>query len=102
MPSRLLPPWFETETAVAPASAAARASSGCVTPLTMNGPSHCSRSQAMSDQVGGGVCIHSTYAEKKVGAACPGSARFGQVKAGTPPLRRNSTSQRGRLTASGP
>ena len=30
-----------------------------MTPLTMNGAPYCSRSQAMSAQLAGGVCIHS-------------------------------------------
>ena len=59
VPSRLLPPCVDTEIAEAPASTARRASSGRVMPLTMNGPPHCSRSQAMSSQRGSGVCIHS-------------------------------------------
>jgi len=44
VPSRLLPPWFETEMAVAPTSTARRASSGCVMPLIIQRPSHCSHS----------------------------------------------------------
>ena len=56
--SRLLPPWLDTWIAVAPASTARLASSTRVMPLTQNGPSHCSRSQATSAQVGGGVNIH--------------------------------------------
>ena len=40
-----------------PASTARLASSIRVTPLSMNAPSHCSRSQATSSQLGGGVCI---------------------------------------------
>ena len=57
--SRLLPPCVETEIAVTPASTARRASSGRQTPFSMKGPSHCSRSQAMSSQRAGGVVIHS-------------------------------------------
>ena len=56
--SRLLPPWLDTEIAVAPMSTARRASSGRVMPLIMNGPPHCSRSQARSSQVGGAEPIH--------------------------------------------
>ncbi len=56
--SRLLPPWFDTEIAVAPMSAARRASSGRVIPLIMNGPAHCRRSQARSSQVAGAEVIH--------------------------------------------
>ncbi len=59
VPSRLFPPWLDTEIAVTPASTARRASSTRVMPLSMNGPPHCSRSQATSSQVGSGVCIHS-------------------------------------------
>jgi len=57
VPSRLLPPWLETEIAVAPASTARRASSGRMTPLTRNGPPQRARSQAMSAQVGGGTAV---------------------------------------------
>jgi len=45
VPSRLLPPWFDTEMAVAPMSTARRASSIRITPFSMNGPPHSSRSQ---------------------------------------------------------
>src|SRR5579871_3843928 len=58
VPSRLLPPWLDTEIAETPASTARLASSTRVMPLTMNGPSHCERSQATSSQVAGAVCIH--------------------------------------------
>jgi DNA-binding CsgD family transcriptional regulator len=58
VPSRLLPPWLDTEIAVAPAPTARRASSGRMTPLTMKGPSHRSRNQAMSSQAGGGTVVH--------------------------------------------
>src|SRR6202012_799502 len=58
VPSRLLPPWLETEIALTPDCTARRASSTRVTPLSMNGPSHSLRSQATSSQDGGGVCIH--------------------------------------------
>ncbi len=43
-PSRLFPPWFDTEIAATPASTARRASSARPIPLTMNGPPH-SRAQ---------------------------------------------------------
>jgi hypothetical protein len=59
VPSRLLPPWLDTEIAVTPASTARRASSGCMIPLIMKGPPHSSRIQAMSCHVGSGVPIHS-------------------------------------------
>jgi hypothetical protein len=64
VPSRLLPPWLETEMAWAPASRARRASSMRQTPLSMNGLppliwAHCSRIHATSSQDGGGVVIHS-------------------------------------------
>ena len=59
VPSRLLPPWLDTEMAETPASTARLASSTRITPLSMNGPPHSSRSQAMSSHVGGGVPIHS-------------------------------------------
>ena len=44
VPSRLLPPWLETEMAVKPASIALRASSTRMTPLSIIGPSQRSRS----------------------------------------------------------
>ena len=63
VPSRLLPPWLDTEIAVTPASTARRASSTRHTPLSMNGPpsscAHCSRIHATSSHDGGGVVIHS-------------------------------------------
>ena len=62
VPSRLLPPWLETEIASTPASTARSASSTRQTPLSMNGVpllGHCSRIQATSSQDGGGVVIHS-------------------------------------------
>ncbi len=63
VPSRLLPPWLDTEMAVTPASTARRASSMRQTPLSMNGIPliwvHCSRIQATSSHDGGGVVIHS-------------------------------------------
>jgi hypothetical protein len=58
VPSRLFPPWLDTEIAETPASTARLASSILVTPLSMNGPSHWARSQATSSQDGGAVCIH--------------------------------------------
>ena len=59
VPSRLLPPWFDTEMALTPASTARLASSTRPTPFNMKAPPHCSRSQATSSQLGGGVPIHS-------------------------------------------
>src|SRR6185437_11682440 len=59
VPSRLLPPWLDTEIAETPASTACLASSTRITPLSMNGPPHSSLSQAISSHVGGGVPIHS-------------------------------------------
>ena len=73
VPSRLLPPWLETEIAVTPASTARSASSTRITPLSMNGPSHCSRSQRTSSHVGISENIHSPYAPKNVGASSPGA-----------------------------
>ena len=73
--------------AVAPASAARRASSGRMTPFTMNGPSHCPRSQPMSAHDGGGVCIHSPYAPKKDGGDSPRALMFGTVSSGSLPWR---------------
>jgi hypothetical protein len=58
VPSRLLPPWLDTEIAVTPASTARRASSTRMTPLSMNGPPQSSRSQATSSHEGIGDCIH--------------------------------------------
>ncbi|SKS20389.1 Uncharacterised protein [Mycobacteroides abscessus subsp. abscessus] len=54
----MLPPWFDTEIAETPQSTARLASSMRITPLSMNGPSHCSRIQRTSSQVGAGVPIH--------------------------------------------
>ncbi len=59
VPSRLLPPWLETEIAVTPASTARLASSIRVIPLSITGPSKFSTTQAMSSHVAGGVPIHS-------------------------------------------
>jgi len=58
--SRLLPPWLDTEMAVAPIvdGPGARRTGRVVMPLIMNGPPHCSRSQARSFQVGGAEPIH--------------------------------------------
>ena len=86
MPSRLLPPWLDTEIAVNPASTARLASSTRITPLSMNGPPHCSRSQRTSSQVGSGDAIHCPYAPKNVGAPRPGAAMFGTVRSGTVPV----------------
>jgi len=58
VPSRLFPPWLDTEIAETPASTARLASSILVTPLSMNGPSHAERSQATSSQDGGTDCSH--------------------------------------------
>ena len=41
VPSKLFPPWLETERAVAPKSTTRFASSIRLTPFTMNGPPHC-------------------------------------------------------------
>ena len=71
-----------------PASTARRASSGRVMPLTMNGPAHCSRSQAMSSQRASGACIHWKYAAKKPGTSSPGRATFGTPRSGIFPVRR--------------
>ena len=49
---------WDTVIAETPASTARLASSTRTMPLSRNGPPHCSRSQAMSSQVGGGVPIH--------------------------------------------
>ena len=59
VPSRLLPPWLDTEMAVTPASTARLASSTRHTPLTMNGPPHSLRIHSTSSHVGAGVVIHS-------------------------------------------
>ncbi len=59
VPSRLLPPWFDTEMAVAPMSTARRASSTRMRPFSMNGPPHSSRSHCRSLHDAGGVVIHS-------------------------------------------
>lgn len=101
MPSRLLPPWFDTEIAEQPASSARLASSTRMTPLSMNGPPHCSRSQATSSHVGSGVPIHWPYAPKNVGGCWPGAARFGVVRSGTLPVFANSHSHFGRVMPSG-
>ena len=83
VPSRLLPPWLDTEIALTPASTARRASSARITPLSRNGPSHCARSQATSSHDGGGVCIHWPYAPKNVGASSPGATMFGTLRSGS-------------------
>ena len=59
VPSRLLPPWLDTEIAVTPASTARLASSTRQTPLSMNGPPHSLRIHSTSSHVGGVVVIHS-------------------------------------------
>jgi len=63
VPSRLLPPWLDTEIASTPASTARRASSTRATPLSRNGVPliwpHVSRIHATSSHDGGGVVIHS-------------------------------------------
>ena len=56
--SRLLPPWLDTLMVLYPASTARSASETRMMPLSMNGPSHCSRSQRRSSHDGGGVPIH--------------------------------------------
>ena len=72
-----------------------------VMPLTQNGPSHCSRSQATSAQVGGGVNIHCPYAPKNVGGSSPPTGMFGTVRSGILPARSIRRPQRGRVTPSG-
>src|ERR1700730_13356598 len=52
VPSRLLPPWLDTEIAETPASTARLASSILVTPLSMNAPCPWDRSQATCSQAG--------------------------------------------------
>src|SRR5215831_1575969 len=101
VPSRLFPPWLETEIAVTPASTARLASSIRVTPLSMNGPPHCDRSQATSSQDGGVDCIHCPYAPKNVGAGSSPAGRFGTVRPGIWPVFSHSASQAGRDSASG-
>ncbi len=102
MPSRLFPPWLDTEIAVTPASTARLASSTRMTPLSMNSPPHCSRSQATSSQVGIGDCIHMPYAPKNVGAGSPGVATMlGTVRSGIFPVFAKSSSQRGRASTCG-
>ena len=59
VPSRLLPPWLDTEIAASPASTARRASSTRLTPLSIIGPAHWAASQAMSSQLGSGDPIQS-------------------------------------------
>jgi hypothetical protein len=63
VPSRLFPPWLDTEMPATPASTARSASSTRHTPFSTNGVPliwcHCSRIQATSSQLGGGVVIHS-------------------------------------------
>jgi hypothetical protein len=86
VPSRSLPPWLDTEIAVAPASAARFASSMRVMPLTMNGPPHCPASQRTSSQAGSGEAAHCRYAPKNVGAGSPRPVMFGTVRSGTLPV----------------
>jgi len=63
VPSRLLPPWLETDSASTPASTARSASSTRPTPLSTNGVPdswcHTSAIHATSSHCGGGVVIHS-------------------------------------------
>src|SRR3954454_4963677 len=99
VPSRLLPPWLDTEIAVQPASTARLASSTRMTPLSMKGPPHSSRIHLMSSHVAGGVPIHEPYAPKNVGACCPLSAMFGTVRSGIGVLlRRYDNKYDGRVT----
>ena len=56
-------------------------------PLIMNGPPHCSRSQARSSQVGGADPIHWPYAPKKVGTWASRAPRLGTRRSGRAPLR---------------
>ncbi len=67
----------------------------------MNGPPHCSRSQATSSQVGSGDCIHCPYAPKNVGPGSPRLAMFGTVRSGSLKVRAKSSSHRGRISTSG-
>src|SRR5260370_2795046 len=94
-PSRSLPPWLDTEMAVAPMPAARRASSGRMTPLTMHGPPHCPRTQPIFAHDGCGVSIHFPYAAKNAGDGSPGPAMFGTVRSGRPPSRSHASTQRG-------
>ena len=65
-----------------PASTARRASSTRITPLSMNGPSHCSRSQRRSSQLGGGVTSIRRRRRRTCGAARRGRATLGTVRSG--------------------
>ena len=57
-----------------------------ITPLSMNGPPHCSRSQATSSQVGGGVCIHlAVRLEERRRAALPEVAKLGTSRPAADP-----------------
>src|SRR3546814_20564839 len=71
-----------------------------MTPLIIIGPSHCSRSQARSSQVAGGVVAHSPYASKNVGAMPPSTTMFGTVRSGKRFFFAQSDSQRGRSATS--
>ncbi len=56
----------------------------------------------MSSHVGSGVCIHSPYAPKNVGAGWPGAARLGGVvRSGILPVLANSSNHFGRMIPSG-
>ncbi len=73
----------ETEIAVTPASTARLASSTRITPLSRNGPPHCSRSHAMSCQAGGGVCIHSAHrAAATSPSGCTACTPVGEINTG--------------------
>lgn len=99
--SRLLPPWLDTPTAVAPQSIARRASSGCQIPLTMNGPPHTSASHFTSSQVGRGVATHSPKISTIVLSGPPTSPKFGTVRSGNCRSARKLASQAGRESAMG-
>ena len=87
---------------MAPASTARRASSARLMPLTMNGPSHCERSQATSSHVGGGVPIHTPYASKNPGTGSSfDTGKFGTPSCGIEPDLSQSYSQRGSEQALG-
>src|ERR1700733_16202008 len=100
VPSRLFPPWFDTQIAETPASTALLASSTRITPLSMNRPPPTSRNQAMSSQVGGGVLIHSPYAAKNGGPGSPRRPWLGTRRSGGGNVLPYFHSQLGRVIAS--
>src|SRR5579885_997503 len=88
------PPWFETTTAVAPASIARRASSPVRTPLATSGPGQASRIQRKSFQVTFARVSAPMTSIMGIGPL-PGITTFSSR--GTPPSKKNERTQPGRV-----